>query len=82
MKTKPKLPEHCEFCHSTSIKYSDTYPDYWFCIKCKNGNELKINYSETKVLPMNDYTVEQPDPFTIIKRDKNGNIIDIVHWDI
>lgn len=82
MKNKYKLPLTCEFCQSTKVKYSEYYPSFWFCQSCKNGDELKEFYKETQEITKSDYSVEQPDPFTIIKRDKNGKIIDIIHWEI
>lgn len=67
------LPKKCKYCESESIKQSSTYPSDWFCNNCKNGG--KILNEENK---LNDYN----DPFTIIKKDKDGKIIDIVHWEI
>lgn len=71
------LPNNCEFCQSKNLKKSVSYPDMYFCSDCKNGGKMllsskvgNIKYEQTS------------DPFTLIKKDENGNVIDIITWEI
>jgi hypothetical protein len=89
------LPKKCEFCSSSKIKVSSTYPSDWFCVDCKKGGLIKpehisvaikdsIKSSKMMELQKKGRAIRttQVDPFTIIKKDSDGNVIDIITWDI
>lgn len=89
------LPKKCEFCSSLKVKISSTYPSDWFCVDCKKGGLIKpepftIKIKESaKLSKIIEFQKKgralrstQIDPFTIIKKDADGNVIDIITWDI
>lgn len=98
MKVKIILPKECSFCSSNKVKQSSAYPTDWFCQDCKKGGLLPTEQKESnlqnllnisrkhyfKTIQINqskdDFTGK--DPFSVVKKDKDGNIIDIISWDI
>lgn len=98
MKIKIILPKECSFCSSTKVKQSSAYPTDWFCLDCKKGGLLKNEGQESNMKDIltvgrkyncksiqisqskDDFTGK--DPFSVVKKDKDGNVIDIISWDI
>lgn len=97
MKIKIILPKECSFCYSKKVKQSSAYPTDWFCQDCKKGGLLQSESKESiqnalnisrkhnfKTIQINqskdDFTGK--DPFSVVKKDKDGNVIDIISWDI
>jgi hypothetical protein len=50
MKTDTKLclPDNCEICGSKRVKISEYYKNYYFCLDCKDGKELKSHLKLSK----------------------------------
>lgn len=44
---KRKLPDNCSHCQSKSIKVSSCYPNYYFCLDCKDGGPLLVKKEKT-----------------------------------